>query len=379
MRRTQIVVSAIVFFGMTAAATAAVTNVPLDVGSWVKDPYLTSIGWQTPDATVTNPPGGNLRGTKTTATGGTAWSLGIHTSAEYNFQNATLRYQWKQNALGQWSGHYNGLDSDTAPLLYGRGYVTGNDPSFTIIPSDTWLYTQIVMANSTYDISVSTSGYGGTNIWHAAGALAPATWTALATAHPFFQIGDNYAAGAYFELAAVSIISGPPALQSAVSRKVHGAAGTYDLTLSQVALNPTTEPRQSSTATIVMTFDVPVISADIAITEGTATAGAPTFNGNDVIVPLTGVVDRQYVTITASNVASALNTGGSGSIRIGFLVGDVNQSRVVSVADLGLVNAQLSQVVTAANFLKDVNATGTLTVADKGITNANLTQNLPPP
>ena len=71
--------------------------------------------------------------------------------------------------------------------------------------------------------------------------------------------------------------------------------------------------------------------------------------------------------------------GGSGSVRVGFLLGDVNQNRVVTVADLGLVNAQLAQPVTAANYLKDVNASGTLTVADKGITNANLTRALPAP
>ena len=66
-------------------------------------------------------------------------------------------------------------------------------------------------------------------------------------------------------------------------------------------------------------------------------------------------------------------------MRFGLLRGDVNQSRVVSVADLGLVNATLAQTVTAANYLKDVNATGTLTVADKGITNAVLTTALPLP
>jgi hypothetical protein len=66
-------------------------------------------------------------------------------------------------------------------------------------------------------------------------------------------------------------------------------------------------------------------------------------------------------------------------VRLGFLVGDVNQNRVVTVADLGLVNAQLAQIVTSANFLKDVNASGTLSVADKGITNANLTRALPAP
>ena len=68
-----------------------------------------------------------------------------------------------------------------------------------------------------------------------------------------------------------------------------------------------------------------------------------------------------------------------GTVRIGFLLGDVSQNRVVTVGDLGLVNAQLAQSVTAANYLADVNANGTLTLADKGLTNANLTRSLSPP
>ena len=172
---------------------------------------------------------------------------------------------------------------------------------------------------------------------------------------------------------------GPPVAVSAVSRKVHGAAGTFDLPLTMVATNPTTEPRQSSSATIVMTFDAVVVSADATITEGTATAGAPTFNGNDVIVPLTGVADQHYVTVLLTNVASATMAGGSGSVRIGFLVGDVNQSRTVSLGDLGLVNSQLAQPVTGTNFLKDLTVNGTLTLADKATANASLTHALPAP
>ncbi len=171
----------------------------------------------------------------------------------------------------------------------------------------------------------------------------------------------------------------PPALAGAVSRKLHGAAGTFDLPLSIIATNPTTEPRQSATATLVMTFDSPVVGANATVTEGTATAGALTFSGNDVTVPLTGVTDQQYVTISLTNVSSASVTGGTASIRLGLLRGDVNQTRVVTVADLGLVNQQLAQVVTPANYLKDVNVSGSITVADKGITNANLTKALPPP
>ena len=71
--------------------------------------------------------------------------------------------------------------------------------------------------------------------------------------------------------------------------------------------------------------------------------------------------------------------GGSGSIRVGFLLGDVSQNRVVTVSDLALVNGQIAQAVTAGNFLRDINASGTLSVADKGIANAQVTKALPGP
>jgi hypothetical protein len=96
-------------------------------------------------------------------------------------------------------------------------------------------------------------------------------------------------------------------------------------------------------------------------------------------VPLTGVADQQYVTVLLTNVSTTLSTGVSVSVRLGFLRGDVNQNGVVAVSDVGLVNAQLAQVATAANFLKDINASGVLTVADKALVSANLAHALPPP
>ena len=171
-----------------------------------------------------------------------------------------------------------------------------------------------------------------------------------------------------------------PVLLGTLSRKVHGQAGTFDLALSNVATNPTTEPRLGPTHTIVFTFDGVVTAGTASVTEGAATAGVPTFNGNELTVPLTAVSNAQYVTVAVSSVSTAGGgTGGSGSTRIGLLAGDVNQNRVVTVSDLGLVNAQLAQPVTASNYLKDVNASGTLTVGDKGIANGNLTTALPPP
>jgi hypothetical protein len=180
-------------------------------------------------------------------------------------------------------------------------------------------------------------------------------------------------------------VSGPgvspaPTAAGAVSRKTHGAAGVFDLPLSMVATNPTTEPRQGPAQSIVFDFGKPITAATAAITEGMATASAPTFSGNTVVVNLSGVANHQYVTVSLSNVSSADGgTGGSGSVRVGFLLGDVNQNRVVSVADVGLVNSVLARTVTTANYLEDINASGNLTVADKAITNANLAIGLPAP
>ncbi len=171
-----------------------------------------------------------------------------------------------------------------------------------------------------------------------------------------------------------------PLLTSVSSRKVHGAAGTFDLPLSLAADDPTTEPRLGPAQTIVFTFDKPIAAAQAAVTEGSLDSVQAAFVGNDVVVSLVGVANVQYVTITLSGVTS--NDGGAGgaaSVRVGFLAGDVGQNRVVSLADVGEINAALAQPVTALNYLKDHNANGTLTIADKAIAVANLTRGLPAP
>jgi hypothetical protein len=185
--------------------------------------------------------------------------------------------------------------------------------------------------------------------------------------------------------AAITIPGPPPIAVTAASRKVHGAAGTFDLPLTlnttiAIDTNPVTEPRQSSTLILVFTFNKPIAYSQLVFPEGAIGSGSGALTGNDVVWTLNGVPDQQYLTAKMTNFTAV--DGGIGadvSVRVGLLTGDVNQSRVVSVGDLGLVNAQLSQPVTAVNYLKDVNATGTLTVADKGITNANLTHALPAP
>jgi len=171
-----------------------------------------------------------------------------------------------------------------------------------------------------------------------------------------------------------------PLLVSAASRRQHGTAGDFDLPLALTPTSPTVEPRQGPTATVVFTFDRAITGATVAVTGGTAVAAAPAFNGSEVVVGLTGVANAQYVTLALTGVAAADGgSGGSAAVRIGFLLGDVNGSRSVTLADVLGVNAALAQLVTAATYLRDVNASGTLSLSDKLLVNTNLTQVLPPP
>ena len=212
-----------------------------------------------------------------------------------------------------------------------------------------------------------------------AGLSAGVAYTFAVTARSSAGVG----AASPSSNAVTPMATSPPTLVGASSRKVHGAAGTFDLPLSSTPTTPTTEPRSGGAGgnhTIVFVFDKPVTAGNASVTSGTGTAGTPTFGGNEMRVPLSGVTNQQYVTVSVSEVVAADGgIGGTGSVRVGFLLGDVSQNRVVTVSDLAQVNAQIAQVVTASNYLKDVNASGTLTVADKGIANTQITKALPAP
>ncbi len=193
------------------------------------------------------------------------------------------------------------------------------------------------------------------------------------------EAGEIYVVGLGGTLSRLAAVPSAPVIVGAASRKLHGATA-FDLPLSLVPGDPTTEPRQGAATTVVISFDKAVTGAIAIVTEGAATAGTPAFDGNDVIVGLTGVANAQYASVSLTGVTSADGgTGGAGAVRIGFLAGDVSRNRAVTLQDLLSVNAVLAQEVSAANYLRDVNASGTLSLSDLLVVNANLTSVLPGP
>lgn len=225
MKKVSSILSVLLLIvGIPMMASAAVVNVSLTPADW--DRYTLG-AWNTAPATVTQNLEGHLVGTKTTATPGTNWILGLETTPDYDFQDATLRFQWKLNGNGSYAGIYVGT-RDAA------GTVT-NSSAFTVawhyvgyqISDNTWLYTELKFSPTGYDYRYSYTGYGGTDFLHGTASYGTATWDRLADSKLFLQLGDNYQAGAYMELAEAYLVTAakPVPLPGAILLFGPGLAG----------------------------------------------------------------------------------------------------------------------------------------------------------
>lgn len=171
-------------------------------------------------------------------------------------------------------------------------------------------------------------------------------------------------------------------LISVFSRKVHTAAGTHDLPINiaeAIGGLVTVEPRVIGAGhTIHFRFDQAITNGGtVAVTDaggaplGTATAAA---SGNDVIVTLTGIPDNRRARIALNNPNGSAFTA---SIAMGFLVGDVNNSRSVTAADISGIKSRSTAVVTSTNYKLDLNLSGVISAADVSAVKARAGTKLP--
>ncbi len=162
-----------------------------------------------------------------------------------------------------------------------------------------------------------------------------------------------------------------PALQmtSAVSRKTHGSAGTYDINLPLTG-TPGVEGRSGGNHTIVATFSNPLTTGTASVSAGAGSVSSTSFSGNTLIVNLASVADRQTMTVTLSNVTdSSGQTMPPQNVPVTLLLGDVNGSGTVTSSDVSQVKASAG-TVTSANFRADVIANGSINSSDVGAVKA---------
>ena len=166
--------------------------------------------------------------------------------------------------------------------------------------------------------------------------------------------------------ASVTPIAPPvPVLTAVVSQKIHGSAGPFELPIAVLPL--TVESRAIGVGhVIVFRFDIAITSpGNVTLTQtspaGGAVSSAVAMN-NEIRVTLTGVTDNQRVTVSLANINGIQNATASASM--GFLVGDVNNSRSVNPGDVSSVKARSGQATTAANFKFDIDTSGSVNASD---------------
>ena len=173
----------------------------------------------------------------------------------------------------------------------------------------------------------------------------------------------------------------PVQLADAVSRKTHGAAGTFDVELP-FSGEPGVECRTGGAGgnhTFVFTFNNNVVSGNATVTSGVGSvSGPPTFSGNTMTVNLTGVSDVQRITVTLSNVTDCFGSVlPATAVSANMLVGDTTGNKTVNASDVAQVKGQAGVPVSTGNFREDVTVNGSINASDVGLVKANVGHSVP--
>ena len=177
----------------------------------------------------------------------------------------------------------------------------------------------------------------------------------------------NLGADQGIELLRLRLDRPPPELRAVISRRTHGTRGSHDITLPLEGARGT-EPRRGGPRTLVFTFDVPIQRAAPRIIAGTATVTGSTIADNRVTVQLSGVANLQWLTVGLEGI-EGVDGGylGGASVVVGCIEGDVNQDRMTSTLDVGLVRVMAGAYADATNFRRDINADGLISTLDVGL------------
>ncbi len=153
-----------------------------------------------------------------------------------------------------------------------------------------------------------------------------------------------------------------PEVTAVVSRRVHGAAGAFDINL--LAAPIVTECRSGGNYQVIVTFANPVSVSGLSVMSSNGLAGGTqTVNGAVVTVDLTAVANAQSVGITLINANDGL-IAGDVFIPLAVLIGDSNGDAVVNSGDSGQTRGRSGQTTDATNFRSDFNVDGTINSGD---------------
>jgi hypothetical protein len=164
---------------------------------------------------------------------------------------------------------------------------------------------------------------------------------------------------------------------NAVSRKVHGDAGTFDIDITDGNGIECRSGGASNAHQIIITFAHAISSiGGVTVSSGTGTVQDFTVNGAVVTVNLTGVANAQRLVLDLAGVNDGTNIGDA-FVAMNVLAGDTTGNGLVNSSDISQTQAQSGQVITSSNFREDVTANGALNSSDISLVQAKSGTALP--
>ncbi len=250
-------------------------------------------------------------------------------------------------------GYYDGWVAKLSPgasaLLF-SSYLGGNDQD-SVYGLDLWnnqLYVSGRTASTNFPVTTGApqTVYGG-GVW------------------------DNF-------LSFIDLNPNPAQPLTAVSRKIHGTAGTFDLDLPLVG-TPGIECRSGGATNdyqVVVTFSGPVTFSSAQVTQGTGAVSSASTVGNEVVINLSGVTNAQTIQITLGSVNDGTATADV-SIPMSILIGDTTGNGAVNSSDIAQTQSQSGQTVNAQNFREDATANGLINSSDISLVQSKSGTSLP--
>ncbi len=279
------------------------------------------------------------------------------------------------------------LDAQRAVLVAGNTLSPGLPPAMSVVKYRQSIAAPVIIAaapgNGSATVSFSPpasdggapiSAYTATcGVFTSAGSASPLLVTGLSNGTPYScSVTATNAFGISPASATMPVTpsaSAPLALITVHSRKAHGGLGSFDWRVDTglpIGAAIAVEPRAIGAGHVLrFRFNGTVTSPGTAVAlDGgvtpIGTVSPPTFSGDTVEVILTGIPDRKRLTVMLTGVNTSTNV----EVSLGFMQGDVNQSRAVNASDISAVKARILQPVTVANFQFDLNASGLIDQAD---------------
>jgi len=171
----------------------------------------------------------------------------------------------------------------------------------------------------------------------------------------------------------------------AVSRKTHGTAGNFDISLPLTGTKAGVECRKGGTSknhTAILTFPsaVTVVSVDVrldpAALNPAGSVSSFSVSGKIATVNLTGVSNAQTLRVNLRGVSDGKTTNDV-TVPMSVLLGDTNGSRSVDAKDVTLTQSKSGQMTNSTNFHEDVTLDGTINSSDTQMVQSTVGTKLP--